>query len=138
MLADMVNNGCRAVAMEVSSHALHQQRTTGTDFRVGIFTNLTQDHLDYHGTMEEYYESKKLLFTRMAANKNVKSVAVINADDAYGRRLAEELRPIMKVRTFGMAKDVTSGGAQNRIPERQPIRAGVRQQKLLGAHAAHR
>ncbi|MBQ3525637.1 MAG: UDP-N-acetylmuramoyl-L-alanyl-D-glutamate--2,6-diaminopimelate ligase [Akkermansia sp.] len=105
MLADMVNNGCRAVAMEVSSHALHQQRTTGTDFRVGIFTNLTQDHLDYHGTMEEYYESKKLLFTRMAANKNVKSVAVINADDAYGRRLAEELRPIMKVRTFGMAKD---------------------------------
>lgn len=105
MLADMVKNGCRAVAMEVSSHALHQHRTTGTEFRVGIFTNLTQDHLDYHGTMEEYYEAKKLLFTRMAANKDVKGVAVINADDEYGRRLAEELRPIMKVRTFGTAKD---------------------------------
>lgn len=105
MLADMVNNGCKAVAMEVSSHALHQHRTTGVDFRVGIFTNLTQDHLDYHGTMEEYYEAKKLLFTRMAANKNLKAVAVINADDEYGRKLAEELRPIMRVRTFGLAKD---------------------------------
>lgn len=105
MLAEMVKNGCRAVAMEVSSHALHQHRTTGTDFRVGIFTNLTQDHLDYHGTMEDYYQAKKQLFNRMAANKAVKSVAVINIDDAYGRRLAEEMRPLMKVRTFGMAKD---------------------------------
>ncbi len=105
MLADMVNNGCKAVAMEVSSHALHQHRTTGVDFRVGIFTNLTQDHLDYHGTMEEYYEAKKLLFIRMAANKSLKAVAVINADDEYGRKLAEELRPIMRVRTFGLAKD---------------------------------
>ena len=100
MLADMVQNRCRAVAMEVSSHALTQHRTTGTDFRVGIFTNLTQDHLDYHGTMEEYYQAKKLLFTRMAA-ANRRNVAVINLDDAYGRRLAGELAPIMKVRTFG-------------------------------------
>ncbi|MBQ6941099.1 MAG: UDP-N-acetylmuramoyl-L-alanyl-D-glutamate--2,6-diaminopimelate ligase [Akkermansia sp.] len=100
MLAEMVQNGCRAVSMEVSSHALVQQRTAGTNFRVGIFTNLTQDHLDYHGTMEEYYQAKKLLFTRMAAADR-KSAAVINVDDAYGRRLAEELAPIMKVRTFG-------------------------------------
>lgn len=100
MLADMVKNGCRAVSMEVSSHALTQQRTAGTNFRVGIFTNLTQDHLDYHGTMEEYYQAKKLLFTRMAAADR-KSTAVINVDDAYGRRLAEELGPIMRVRTFG-------------------------------------
>ena len=100
MLAEMVQNGCRAVSMEVSSHALVQQRTAGTNFRVGIFTNLTQDHLDYHGTMEEYYQAKKLLFTRMAAADR-KSVAVINIDDEYGRRLAGELAPIMKVRTFG-------------------------------------
>ena len=105
MLADMVKNGCRAVAMEVSSHALHQQRTAGTRFRVGIFTNLTQDHLDYHGTMEEYYEAKKQLFTRMAADKASKAVAVINIDDEYGRRLAEEMRPLMRVRTFGTAAD---------------------------------
>ncbi len=97
-LADMVANGCRACAMEVSSHALEQNRTAGTEFRVGIFTNLTQDHLDYHGTMENYYQAKKLLFTRMADSKGI---AVINVDDAYGRRLAGELAPIMKVRTFG-------------------------------------
>ncbi len=100
-LADMVANGCRAVAMEVSSHALEQHRTAGTDFRVGIFTNLTQDHLDYHGTMEHYYQAKKQLFSRMAAGSGGKAVAVINIDDAYGRRLAEEMAPLMKVRTFG-------------------------------------
>jgi len=105
MLADMLNNGCRAVAMEVSSHALCQHRTAGTAFRVGIFTNLTQDHLDYHGTMEEYYQAKKRLFLTMAESEDLKATAVINADDEYGRRLARELLPIMKVRTFGMAKD---------------------------------
>lgn len=105
MFADMVKNGCRAAVMEVSSHALHQQRTAGTEFRVGIFTNLTQDHLDYHGTMENYYQAKKLLFTRMAESKDSKATAVINMDDAYGRRLAEELRPIMRVRTFGEHDD---------------------------------
>lgn len=105
MLADMVKNGCRACAMEVSSHALHQQRTAGCEFRVGIFTNLTQDHLDYHGDMEEYYQAKKLLFTGMATGGAPKATAVINIDDEYGRRLADELRPIMRVRTFGLAKD---------------------------------
>lgn len=105
LLAEMLRNNCRAVAMEVSSHALIQQRTAGTTFRVGIFTNLTQDHLDYHHTMEAYYEAKKLLFTHMAESRDFKSVAVVNVDDEYGRRLAEELRPIMKVRTYGRAKD---------------------------------
>ena len=105
MLADMVRNGCRAVAMEVSSHALDQRRTVGVDFRVGIFTNLTQDHLDYHGDMESYYQAKKKLFTGMAESGDHKAVAVINVDDPYGRRLAEEMRPLMKVRTFGEAAD---------------------------------
>ncbi|MGN0836961.1 MAG: UDP-N-acetylmuramoyl-L-alanyl-D-glutamate--2,6-diaminopimelate ligase [Akkermansia sp.] len=101
MFAAMVRNGCRACAMEVSSHALHQQRTAGTEFRVAIFTNLTQDHLDYHGDMESYYQAKKLLFTGMAERGDSKATAVINADDPYGCRLAEELRPLMRVRTFG-------------------------------------
>ena len=105
MLADMVKNGCRAAAMEVSSHALDQHRTVGTDFRVGIFTNLTQDHLDYHGDMESYYQAKKKLFMSMAESGDHKAVAVINADDPYGRRLAEEMRPLMKVRTYGEAAD---------------------------------
>ena len=114
MLADMVSNGCRAVSMEVSSHALEQRRTAGTGFRVGIFTNLTQDHLDYHGDMESYYQAKKKLFTGMAANGDSKATAVINIDDAYGRRLAEEMRPLMRVRTFGEAAD-----ADYRITPRQ-------------------
>ena len=105
MLADMVKNGCRAVSMEVSSHALEQHRTAGADFRVGIFTNLTQDHLDYHGDMENYYRAKKKLFLNMAAGGDHKAVAVINIDDAYGRRLAEEIRPLMKVRTYGESLD---------------------------------
>lgn len=104
-LADMLRNGCRAVAMEVSSHALEQRRTAGTDFRVGIFTNLTQDHLDYHGDMESYFQAKKKLFTDMAESGDHKAVAVINIDDPYGRRLAEEVRPLLKVRTFGEAAD---------------------------------
>lgn len=104
MLAAMAKNGCKAVSMEVSSHALIQQRTSGTDFRVGIFTNLTQDHLDFHKDLESYYQAKKLLFTRMAES-NLKSAAVINIDDAYGQRLADELRPLMKVRTFGLNKE---------------------------------
>lgn len=105
MFADMVRNGCRAVAMEVSSHALEQSRTVGTDFRVGIFTNLTQDHLDYHGDMESYYRAKKKLFTMMADSGNRKAVAVINIDDTYGRRLAGEMGRLMKVRTFGTSPD---------------------------------
>ena len=105
MMADMVRNGCRAVAMEVSSHALEQERTAGTDFRVGIFTNLTQDHLDYHGDMESYYQAKKKLFTGMATSADRKAVAVINIDDTYGRRLAEEMQGLMKVRTFGESPD---------------------------------
>ena len=105
MLADMVHNGCRAAAMEVSSHALEQYRTAGTYFRVGIFTNLTQDHLDYHGDMESYYQAKKKLFMTMAESGGNKAVAVINIDDSYGRRLAGEMEGLLKVRTFGESLD---------------------------------
>lgn len=105
MLADMVRNGCHACAIEVSSHALVQKRTAGTNFRVGIFTNLTQDHLDFHHSMEEYYQAKKLLFTGMAASGDRKATAVINIDDPYGRRLAEEIAPLMRVRTYGCSAD---------------------------------
>ena len=101
MLARMLENGCRAVAMEVSSHSLMQKRVAGMNFRVGIFTNLTQDHLDFHGDMESYYEAKKSLFLQMAASGDKKAVAVINIDDPYGRRLVGELSGKMKVRSYG-------------------------------------
>jgi UDP-N-acetylmuramoyl-L-alanyl-D-glutamate--2,6-diaminopimelate ligase len=73
-----------AVAMEVSSHALAQHRVDGVHFAAGVFTNLSQDHLDYHGTMEDYFAAKSRLFEAGRAD-----VAVINGDDPYGRRLLE-------------------------------------------------
>ncbi len=71
------------VAMEVSSHALQQRRAAGVRFSAALFTNLTQDHLDYHGSFEEYFCAKSLLFTTCS----VQGPSVINTDDAYGRRL---------------------------------------------------
>jgi UDP-N-acetylmuramoyl-L-alanyl-D-glutamate--2,6-diaminopimelate ligase len=78
----MLDAGDGACAMEVSSHALAQGRTDGTHFAAAIFTNLTQDHLDFHGTMERYFEAKRRLFDGDVG------VRVINVDDPYGRRLA--------------------------------------------------
>ena len=75
--------GCQLVAMEVSSHALVQQRVAGLDFAVAVFTNLSHDHLDYHGTMQAYFEAKALLFQPELAK-----AAVINVSDEYGRQLA--------------------------------------------------
>src|SRR3982750_2330653 len=88
LLAQMVNAGCRAAAMEVSSHALAQDRTRGLEWNVAVFTNLTQDHLDFHGTMKSYFESKMKLFTGLGSQKRKrKPVAVVNIDDRYGEQL---------------------------------------------------
>jgi UDP-N-acetylmuramoyl-L-alanyl-D-glutamate--2,6-diaminopimelate ligase len=86
-LADAVKAGSEYGVMEVSSHALHQGRVGGCGFEVAVFTNLTQDHLDYHPTMEDYFEAKALLFSP----EYLKGRAVVNADDAYGKRLIERL-----------------------------------------------
>jgi UDP-N-acetylmuramoyl-L-alanyl-D-glutamate--2,6-diaminopimelate ligase len=82
-LADAVNAGCDYGVMEVSSHALAQGRVQGCTFEVSVFTNLTQDHLDYHADMEDYFAAKALLFNP----DYLKGLAVINLDDAYGKRL---------------------------------------------------
>lgn len=101
-LAAMRDNGCRGMAMEVSSHGLDQQRTAGIHFDCAIFTNLTQDHLDYHRTMTAYMEAKKKLFTGMVAQGDKrKPDAVINIDGLYGEKLALEMRDLLHVRTYG-------------------------------------
>jgi UDP-N-acetylmuramoyl-L-alanyl-D-glutamate--2,6-diaminopimelate ligase len=84
LFAEMLDGGDEACVMEVSSHALELQRASAIHWAVAIFTNLTQDHLDFHPTMEEYFAAKRLLF---AASPGVR---VVNGDDPYGRRLAEE------------------------------------------------
>ena len=80
LLAQMADAGCGFTVMEVSSHALMQKRVEGIRFRVGVFTNLTQDHLDYHGTMEAYCDAKSRLFDRC-------DIACVNGDDPWTRRL---------------------------------------------------
>ena len=96
LLAQMRSGGCRATVMEVSSHALEQGRVAPIEFEVGIFTNLTQDHLDYHQTMENYFAAKVLLFANLD-RENDPGIAVINADDAYGKRLIRMLRHRIRV-----------------------------------------
>jgi UDP-N-acetylmuramoyl-L-alanyl-D-glutamate--2,6-diaminopimelate ligase len=90
LMADGVTCGAEEMVMEVSSHALDQERVAGLDFDVAIFTNLTRDHLDYHGTMERYFEAKRRLFDgkEMAAPR----VSVINAEDPYGHSLLQVSR----------------------------------------------
>ena len=99
LLSQMRDNGCRAVSMEASSHALDQQRTYGLPIAAGVFTNLTQDHLDYHGTMEEYFVAKVRLFETIA--KQPKGAMVINADDAWGRKLIARYEDTGRVTKFG-------------------------------------
>jgi UDP-N-acetylmuramoyl-L-alanyl-D-glutamate--2,6-diaminopimelate ligase len=96
LLAQMKASHCRAAVMEVSSHALEQGRVAPIEYQVGIFTNLTRDHLDYHQTMENYFAAKVLLFANLDRAENP-GVAVINADDAYGKRLTEMLRGRIRV-----------------------------------------
>ena len=103
LLAQMVNAGCKAATMEVSSHAIAQERTRGLEWDVAVFTNLTQDHLDFHGTMERYFEAKLKLFTDLAKQKRKKKpVAVVNMDDRYGRQLLDRLDKSVSVITCGM------------------------------------
>jgi UDP-N-acetylmuramoyl-L-alanyl-D-glutamate--2,6-diaminopimelate ligase len=103
LLAQMLNAGCKAAAMETSSHAIAQDRVRGLEWDVAVFTNLTQDHLDFHGTMENYFEAKAKLFTDMAGQKSkTKPTAVINIDDRYGAQLAERLNKKVAVITYGL------------------------------------
>lgn len=89
LLAEMLADGAKAAALEVSSHALALDRIVGCRFDVAVFTNLTRDHLDFHGDMENYYQAKKKLF----ALRKPGACGVVNADDPYGRRLLAEVKP---------------------------------------------
>jgi UDP-N-acetylmuramoyl-L-alanyl-D-glutamate--2,6-diaminopimelate ligase len=100
-LRAMVAGGDRACAMEVSSHALELERTAGVHFAAAVFTNLTQDHLDFHDTMEDYFQAKRLLFAPPDPAA-APALSVINVDDPYGRRLAAELPQAI---TFGVERD---------------------------------
>lgn len=105
LLAQMVASKCRCVVTEVSSHALEQRRVEGIDFDVAVFTNITRDHLDYHGTVEKYFEAKSLLFLGLG-RQTKRAVAVINVDNEWGRWLCEMKEKIKaEIVTYGLESD---------------------------------
>jgi UDP-N-acetylmuramoyl-L-alanyl-D-glutamate--2,6-diaminopimelate ligase len=101
IVAAMVEQGCKNLAMEVSSHAIDQARIKGAKYEVVAFSNLTQDHLDYHLSMEKYFQVKANLFVSEYAK-----VAVINIDDSYGKRLSQQVKiPVITVSRKDSAAD---------------------------------
>ncbi len=141
---EMARLGDRACAMEVSSHALELHRADAIHFAVAVFTNLTQDHLDFHPTMEDYFRAKRRLFTEARPRQ-----AVINVDDPYGARLAGELP---EASTYALDRDATyravdvhTGLDGSRFTVRgpdgaaelsSPLRGRFNVYNVLGAYAA--
>jgi UDP-N-acetylmuramoyl-L-alanyl-D-glutamate--2,6-diaminopimelate ligase len=133
------------VAMEVSSHGLDQHRVGGARFACAVFTNLSQDHLDYHGSIEEYYRAKALLFTPEMADR-----AAVNIDPPEGNRLVEEIGARLPVLTYGLTEgadvratdvDVRSDGLSFRLDGREvrsPLRGAFNVHNCLAALAAAR
>jgi UDP-N-acetylmuramoyl-L-alanyl-D-glutamate--2,6-diaminopimelate ligase len=129
----MLEAGDRACVMEVSSHALALHRADAIHFEVALFTNLTQDHLDFHADMEDYFRAKRLLFEMGPRS------AVVNVDDPYGRRLAEEFDCVTfsatgRAARFG-ARDVSfsAEGAEFTVEESlggEEVAAGARHRPL--------
>ncbi len=104
LLSQMLKNGAETAILEVSSHALDQKRVAGLTFHIGVFTNLSRDHLDYHRELEAYYAAKKRLFTDHLREEGL---AVINVQHPWGKRLAEELAG--RVRILRVGKDFRAG-----------------------------
>jgi UDP-N-acetylmuramoyl-L-alanyl-D-glutamate--2,6-diaminopimelate ligase len=138
LLAAMRANGAKEAAIEASSHALHQERLAGTRVRAAGFTNLTQDHLDYHGTMEGYFEAKASLFFDLHPG-----ASIVCVDDEWGRRLADGLGSnVLRVAARGGA----SAAADLRVPSVRYSASGIEAEiesphgrtrltsALLGAH----
>ncbi len=127
LLADMRQSGVQYAVMEVSSHALDQNRIEGIDFSSAIFTNLTQDHLDYHLTLENYFLAKAKLFQGLSPQ----AFAVLNNDDPYSERLKKMTRA--KIVTYAIEKkaDLAAGQIQMDMSA-TTFSLGYRQAKMLG------
>lgn len=120
MLAQMAEAGVEVAFMEVSSHALDQERVAGIHFQSAVLTNLTQDHLDYHGNMENYFKAKARLFTELPDSDKM---AAINADDAWGRRLLAMLPGAVG---FGLGDET--------VPGSRPLRGEMLRCSTAGVH----
>ncbi len=150
VLSQALGQGATETVMEVSSHALEQQRVYGTPFDVAVFTNLTRDHLDYHRTMEEYFSSKQVLFE--GCGTDAPRAAVLNTDDEYGQKLVKvSKKRSAEVLTYGLAKgdfhaervEITSRGTRfdlitpkETIPLYSPLIGKVNVYNILAAAGA--
>jgi len=139
MMSQMVKADCQSCVMEVSSHALDQKRVHGVEFDVGIFTNLTRDHLDYHGTMENYFAAKQKLFSALGKAEG-KGAAVINIDDSFGLRLAGTTKVEVEL-TYGFKKlarlratRIELGADGSRFVVETPERKFAIRLPLIGRH----
>jgi len=103
LLSQMLDNMCSEAVMEISSHGIDQKRTYGLSVDVAAFLNLTQDHIDYHKSMQAYYEVKKRLFTGEMGR--LPKAGVINLDCPYGRKLIDEVGGSLPITTFGLSKN---------------------------------
>ncbi len=149
LFAHALQDGCTEAVMEVSSHALHQERVYGIPFDVALFTNLTRDHLDYHESMESYFAAKTLLFKGEGVEPP--RVVVVNIEDPYGQQLLKQCKKYEELITYGIergdfhAKDlkVEHNGVQFKlvtpqveIPIYSPLLGRVNIYNLIAAAAA--
>ncbi|MBI5584274.1 MAG: UDP-N-acetylmuramoyl-L-alanyl-D-glutamate--2,6-diaminopimelate ligase [Deltaproteobacteria bacterium] len=140
-LAEMVREGATHVVMEVSSHALEQGRCRGIEFEVGLFTNLTQDHLDYHRDMESYYQAKAKLFFHYLQGTPARPdpLAIINRDDPFGERLWTEVTGSrqdfsLQGNAAYQALEIRTGFRGNEVRVRTPRGIFELHSLLLGRH----
>ncbi len=133
LLSEMVREGARSAVMEVSSHAVALRRIAGCDFKVKLFTNFTQDHLDFHGTMEEYFKAKKSFFTDFSG------INVINMDDPRGEDLKNSAKG--EVLTYGVtskadvaAKSVEISASGTSFALMSPAGEAKIKSRLVGRH----
>jgi UDP-N-acetylmuramoyl-L-alanyl-D-glutamate--2,6-diaminopimelate ligase len=147
---ELLDAGDRSCAMEASSHASELKRLVGTRFAALVFTNLSQDHLDFHGTLEAYADAKRRLFTEPDVDGN-RPPAAVNVGDPFGRRLADELRELGGVvLTFGLTDDAdvradaleltpaVTGFRAAGLAVRPRLRGRFNVENVLGAIAAGR
>lgn len=135
ILAQMLRNKVGYVAMEVSSHGLDQERTAGIKFDSAIFTNLTQDHLDYHKTLEKYFLAKAKLFSGLEEG----ACAIINGDDLYGRKIQALSKARVISYGLGLKNDLTARDIKFDLSGSEFILKGLSQEislktKLIGRH----
>ena len=141
MFREMRNEGVEAAVMEVSSHAIDKKRVNGCQFDASVFTNLTQDHLDYHGTIENYLNTKKKLFTELLRDSDKKNkYSIINMDDPYGKDILREAVGELvsysakdpKAAVFAESSRITDMGIEASV--RTPWGRVNINSKLFGAH----